>query len=62
MESLDSLISAASGLAGVVVGAWLTARSDRTQRKLAFMERRLNEFYGPLLGCKKKSERNQSCV
>jgi hypothetical protein len=49
MEAVVALISAASGLAGVVIGAWLAARGERTQRKLAFLERRLNEFYAPLL-------------
>jgi hypothetical protein len=42
------------GLAGVIVGAgltaWLAARRDRTQRRLAFIEKQLSEFYSPMVG------------
>lgn len=42
------------GLVGVGIGAWLTERGERARRRLAFMERRLNEFYAPLLGLRKE--------
>ena len=43
-------IPAASGLAGVVIGAWLTSRREVRQRKLAFLENQLSAFYSPMLG------------
>jgi hypothetical protein len=43
-------VPALSGLAGVVVGAWLTGRGERRQRRLAFVERQLKDFYSPILG------------
>jgi hypothetical protein len=47
-------IAAVVGLAGVVVGAgltaWLAARRDRTQRRFAFIEKQLSEFYSPMVG------------
>jgi hypothetical protein len=49
-EVLLVLISALAGLVGVALGGWLTTRSERTSRRLAFIERRLNEFYAPMLG------------
>lgn len=43
-------VPALAGLAGVVVGAWLTGRRERDQRRLAFVEKQLKEFYSPMLG------------
>ncbi len=43
-------IPAASGLIGVTLGAWLSARREIKQRQLAFVERQLRDFYSPLLG------------
>ena len=43
-------VPALAGLAGVVVGAWLTGRRERNQRRLAFVERQLKDFYSPMLG------------
>lgn len=43
-------IPAVSGLAGVVIGAWLTSRREMKQRKLAFLEKQLSTFYSPMLG------------
>lgn len=43
-------IPAVSGLAGVVIGAWLTSRREVKQRKLAFLEKQLSTFYSPMLG------------
>lgn len=47
---LSILVPAISGLGGVAIGAWLTARQGRKQRKYAFVEKQLREFYSPLLG------------
>ncbi len=47
---IPSVISAASGLAGVFVGAWGVARRDRKERKFLFMKRQVDEFYAPLAG------------
>jgi len=43
-------VPAIAGLAGVVIGAWLTGRRERNQRCLAFVERQLRDFYSPMLG------------
>src|SRR5208282_5788209 len=47
-------VAAVVGLAGVVIGAgltaWLAARRDRMQRRLAFIEKQLSEFYSPMVG------------
>lgn len=48
--ALSIVIPALAGFFGVVVGAWLTSRRERTQRRLAFVERQLRDFYSPLLG------------
>ena len=37
-------IPALSGLVGVVIGAWLTGRRERSQRRLAFVEEQLKDF------------------
>lgn len=43
-------VPAIAGLSGVVVGAWLTARRERHQRRLAFIQDQLARFYSPMLG------------
>ena len=43
-------VPALAGLAGVIVGAWLTGRRERSQRRLAFVEKQLEDFYSPMLG------------
>ena len=43
-------LPAIAGLAGVAIGAWLTARRERKYRQLAFMERQLKDFYSKMLG------------
>jgi hypothetical protein len=47
-------LAAVVGLAGVLIGAgltaWLAARRDRIQRRLAFIEKQLSEFYSPMVG------------
>jgi hypothetical protein len=40
-------ISAGAGLAGVLIGSWLTTRREREERRLQFIQRQLEEFYAP---------------
>jgi hypothetical protein len=51
---LSGAITALAAFLGVVVGALLTSRRERTQRRLAFTETRLKEFYSPMLGMRKE--------
>lgn len=51
---IPTIIPAATGLVGVLVGAgltsWFAARRERIQRRHAFIEKQLSEFYSPMLG------------
>lgn len=49
MEIALAIIAGVTGLVGVWLGAFLISRNEREQRRLAFLERRLNEFYAPML-------------
>jgi hypothetical protein len=49
MSFVNALISAASGLLGVLLGGWWSDRREREKRRTDFMARQLTEFYGPLL-------------
>ena len=42
-------IPAASGLGGVMLGAWLSGMRETRQRRLVFIEKQLCDFYSPLL-------------
>src|SRR5438045_9244103 len=53
-STLSGAITAFAGFLGVLVGALLTGRRERTQRRLAFTEARLKEFYSPMLGMRKE--------
>jgi hypothetical protein len=44
------VVPALSGLTGVAIGAWLTARREIRQRRHVFRARQLQEFYSPMLG------------
>lgn len=46
----QSAITAASGLLGVFAGGWMTARSQKAEKKRERIQRKLREFYSPLLG------------
>ena len=48
--SVSIAVPAAAGLAGVAIGAWLTSRRERRQRRLDFLEKQLTDFYSPMLG------------
>jgi len=54
MDFLNPLISAASGLAGVLLGAWLTTRRERGQRRHAFLREQLNDFYAPFYAMRRE--------
>src|SRR2546426_6785184 len=43
------LIAAISGLGGAALGAWLTARSQKAERRNARIRQQVDEFYAPLL-------------
>lgn len=47
---LGSGISAASGLLGVAVGGWITARHQRIERRKKHLSDQLQLFYAPLIG------------
>jgi len=57
-SSLPPLVSVvvpvASGLIGVLIGAWLSARRDQSQRRLAFVEKQLANFYSPMQGLREE--------
>ena len=46
--------SAITGLGGVYIGAWLTQRQNKEQRKLEFCEKQLRELYSPLFALRKE--------
>lgn len=46
---ISIIVPAISGLCGVVVGALLTARSEKIKRKYSFLSKQLTDFYSPLL-------------
>lgn len=48
------LISAASGLIGVALGAILTSRNQRQERRQRFIRDQLAEFYAPMLGIRER--------
>jgi len=43
-------VPALAGLLGVAIGAWLSGRREKKQRRYAFIEKQLNQFYSPLMG------------
>jgi hypothetical protein len=47
-------VPAISGFVGVIVGAWLSGRREKGQRRYAFRERQLQDFYSPLLAIRKE--------
>jgi len=48
--AISIAVPALSGLIGVLVGAWLSGRRERAQRRHDFIAQQLGEFYSPLLG------------
>ena len=47
---VHNAISALAAFFGVIIGAWLTSRRERSHRKLEFIKEQLRDFYSPLLG------------
>lgn len=47
-------VPVASGLVGVLIGAWLSSRRDQSQRRLAFVEKQLTHFYSPMQGLRQE--------
>ena len=43
-----------SALAGLLAGAWLSSRRESVQRRYAFIERQLRDFYSPLLSLRRE--------
>jgi hypothetical protein len=54
MELFPAILPVASGLVGVLIGAWLSGRRERSQRRLAFVEKQLASFYSPMLGIREE--------
>ena len=50
MAVFESAISAASGLAGVMLGAWLLCLQERRRYRRDLIERRIKDFYSPMFG------------
>lgn len=48
--ALSITIPAAAALGGVLIGAWLTNRRERSARQHQFLVRQINELYAPLVG------------
>lgn len=46
----QAAISAAAGLLGVIVGGWITARSQAVERRHKRIVDQVNGFYGPMIG------------
>lgn len=46
----QSLIAAASGLLGVIIGGLITTWNQRNERKISYLRDQLRDFYAPLLG------------
>jgi len=53
-EAILPLIIAASGLVGVVLGAFLTSRNQRKERRERFILDQLRDFYAPMLGMRER--------
>jgi hypothetical protein len=54
VPDFTALISAASGLCGVLIGGWISSRNQRQERRQRFIRDQLTEFYAPLLGMRER--------
>lgn len=52
------VVTALAGLFGVLIGAWLTTKREKTQRQLKYIENQLSLFYSPLLGIRNTIQKN----
>lgn len=57
---VQSTMTAIAGLGGVLIGAWMTGRNQKEERRVHRLKAQLDEFYAPLFGMrlaiKSKSE------
>lgn len=49
---VSMLLPVISGLTGVVIGAWLTMKREKAQRRHDFLATQLRDFYAPMLGAR----------
>jgi hypothetical protein len=54
---VTTLLPVISGLTGVVIGAWLTMRREKSQRRHDFLSTQLRDFYAPMLGMRSEIRR-----
>ncbi len=54
---VSTLLPVISGLTGVVIGAWLTMRREKYQRRHDFLSTQLRDFYAPMLGMRSEIRR-----
>jgi hypothetical protein len=47
---LNAAIAAGAGLVGVSIGAWMTGRNQKAERRNARTKEKLQDFYSPMLG------------
>jgi len=50
IDAMNPLISAVSGLAGVLLGGLIAQHRQRVERRQALIREQLSEFYAPMLG------------
>jgi len=53
-QALAPLISATSGLCGVVLGGMIAFQSQKRERRQRFVREQLSEFYAPMLGYRER--------
>jgi hypothetical protein len=51
---MQSGISAAAGLIGVITGAWMTSLNQAKERKKSHIRQQLQDFYSPMLGMRQE--------
>jgi hypothetical protein len=51
---MAAIVTAIAALVGVVLGAWLTARQQKIERRAAFLEHQLRDFYSPLVSLREQ--------
>jgi hypothetical protein len=56
---VPAAIAAASGLLGVIVGGWITARNQRRERQHNRVREQLQDFYSPLSGMRARIHAKQ---
>ena len=52
--SISIGVPVVSGFVGIFIGAWLSGRQARAQRKHSFIEKQLSHFYSPMLGLRRE--------